>query len=386
MNEQEKWSRNWELSQASFPKDGLFFVQEPFLREVAEVSRLRAEARPAFFASGKLIRENESLARLAWHCHWLAHLATKEEQGGISPYPSDLGADALLGCTFFSGIVAMAALPRIKAYYLERGIPMSVLSDSALALDIWTERYFDKYGVWGCDHGAWIVQHTIPSLFRLGRLEFQFGTFRSSGFTFCKNRQTGELIPLAPPDLPVADGGYFAQPDQKADFTTSLEKSEEAITGYPALPNGRLAYQPRTLNLADWEIAFSEGDKMINVHIPACAPLAYEATRDSFRICREFFATYYPGFDYKGFQCGSWLLDSSFPRFLPPESNIVRFQSLFRLFPAPGGNDYQHRERAFGDPKLPLDQVPQKTSLQRILKREMLNGFRFRTGYGIIMR
>ena len=383
---QEKWSHNWALSQASFPKNGLFFAQEDYLREVAEISRLRAEARPAFFASGKLIREHEPLARLAWHCHWLAHLATKEEAGGVSAFPSSLDAGALLGCTFFSGIVAMAAYPRIKAYYAERDIPMSVLSDSALALDIWSENYFAKYGVWGCDHGSWLIQHTIPTLFRLGRLEFQFGAFRSSGYTFCRNKKSGELALLAPPELPVADGGYFAQADQKADFTTTLVKTEESVTGYPALPNGRLAYQPCTLSLSDWELPFADGDKVINVHIPACAPLEYERTRDSFRICRDFFATYFPGYEYKGFQCGSWLLDSSFPRFLPPESNIVRFQSLFRLFPAPAGNDWQHRERVFGNPELPLDQVPQKTSLQKILKREMLKGFRFRGGFGFIPR
>ena len=61
---QENWSRNWELSQASFPKEGVFFAQEAFLREVAEVSRLRPEARPALFASGQQIRENEALSRL----------------------------------------------------------------------------------------------------------------------------------------------------------------------------------------------------------------------------------------------------------------------------------------------------------------------------------
>ena len=383
---QENWSRNWELSQASFPQKGIFFVHEEFLREVADISRLRPEARPALFASGKQIRESEPLSRLAWHCHWLAHLATAEERGDASPYLHDPKANAPLGCTFFSGIIAMAALPRIKAYYLERDIPMSVLSDSALALDIWAEDYFTKHGVWGCDHATWVLQHTVPTLFRLGRLEFQFGAFRSNGFSFYRNRKSGELAILAPPDLPVADGGYFAQPDQPPDFTTTLVSTDTSVTGHQVQPNGQLASQPVTLNLTEWEVAFTEGDKMINVHIPACAPLEFTLTRDSFRICREFFAKYFPGFAYKGFQCGSWLLDSSFPKFLPETSNIVRFQSLFHLFPAPKANDWQHRERVFGNPELPLEQVPQKTSLQRILKREMLNGFRFRSGLGLIPR
>ena len=94
---QENWSRNWELSQASFPTDGVFFVQEEFLREVADITRLRPEARPAFFDSGRRIRENEALSRLAWHCHWLAHLANSEERGDVSPYSHDPKANAPLG-------------------------------------------------------------------------------------------------------------------------------------------------------------------------------------------------------------------------------------------------------------------------------------------------
>ena len=85
-------------------------------------------------------------------------------------------------------------------------------------------------------------------------------------------------------------------------------------------------------------------------------------------------------FHFKGFACGSWLLDPTLQDFLPKTSNIVRFQSLFNLYPSPDGNDWQTRERVFGDPDLPLDKVPLKTSLQRIVHDQILNGHRFRSG------
>ena len=95
---------------------------------------------------------------------------------------------------------------------------------------------------------------------------------------------------------------------------------------------------------------------------------------------RDFFPRYCPEFRFKGFACGSWLLDPTLQDFLPKTSNIVRFQSLFNLYPSPDGNDWQTRERVFGDPDLPLDKVPLKTSLQRIVHDQILNGHRFRSG------
>ncbi len=380
----EEWGRGWDDSQKSYPEDGVYFLQEEYLREIADVTRLRAEARPAFFESGEKMRNSEALSRLAWHGHWLAHLTKREERNGVPFHSNDPSSRAPEGCTFFMGIVIMADLPRLKAYYQSRGISFSILSDTMTSFDVWAEDYHDHKGVWGCDH-VWVCQGIIPNLFRLGRLEFQFAEYHGT-FTVYRRKGARTLVVFAPDGAKITDSGYFCQKDQSPDFIATLKEDANSITGYPANPDGRFAYEPVTLDFAEWEPAFVAGDPMLNVHIPAAAPLEGELTTRSFDMAREFFAKYFPLFKFKGFQCGSWLLDSSLPNFIPETSNIVQFQRNFTLFPQSDGTEWQTRERVFGDPDLPLDKVPQRTSLQRIVKQQILAGHRFRSGSGIILR
>ena len=367
----ETLAKTWEISQRSFPEHGLFFLQEDFLLDVIAQSGLRAEAVPAFLSDAARIRSSEALSRLAWHCHWMLHVASNELKKNGAPFTF-----APNGCTFFPGIVCAAAMPELRAFYLQRGIPLSILRDSATVLDIWAQDYYEKHGKWGviC---PWINQAFSHNLFRLHRLEFQFGVY-DSPFKIYKNTSTGETCALAPDGENVADDGFFCQPDQATAFTTQFIETPSAVTGHPALPNGRLASQFVTLDTAVWKPLFTPGAPMVHVHIPAIAPLTYAECKAGLEQAREFFPKYFPEFDFQGFITTSWLFDPTLQELLPPTSNIVRFQSLFHLYPKIGANAWQIRERVFGNPDLPLDQVPLKTSLQRIVHDKILAGHRFR--------
>ena len=41
---------------------------------------------------------------------------------------------------------------------------------------------------------------------------------------------------------------------------------------------------------------------------------------------------HFPDDKYKGYMCGSWLLDPDFRLVLGPDSNIVRFRNRYRLY------------------------------------------------------
>ena len=74
-----------------------------------------------------------------------------------------------------------------------------------------------------------------------------------------------------------------------------------------------------------------KGAPVIEVHIPEGEPLSHEACLNSIDMARDFFARYYPEFDYSLFTCHSWLLDASLGEFLPPHSNILKFANLFKI-------------------------------------------------------
>ncbi len=77
------------------------------------------------------------------------------------------------------------------------------------------------------------------------------------------------------------------------------------------------------------EIGVSEGDPVLEMHIPRGGKLAMEACEASIRQAAAFFARFFPDFPYKGITCWSWLLDDSLRNYLPETSSIIRFGNLF---------------------------------------------------------
>ena len=99
----EQIAQTWEISQRSFPKDGVYFLQEEYLADIIAQTGLRAAAVPTFMDNAAKIRNSEALSRLAWHCHWMLHIASNELKKKGAPYvlarvSRDAHAQFLLSC------------------------------------------------------------------------------------------------------------------------------------------------------------------------------------------------------------------------------------------------------------------------------------------------
>lgn len=70
---------------------------------------------------------------------------------------------------------------------------------------------------------------------------------------------------------------------------------------------------------------------ILEIHIPAKDSLDFEACKASIAAARVFYKTYYPESKFEKITCHSWLLDSTLKNFLPQDSNILKFQSLFNI-------------------------------------------------------
>jgi predicted TIM-barrel fold metal-dependent hydrolase len=72
-----------------------------------------------------------------------------------------------------------------------------------------------------------------------------------------------------------------------------------------------------------------KGDAVLEIHIPEGEKLTKEDCESSITQAKEFFAKYFPDFDYKVFTCHSWLLDDTLKEYLPSSSNILQFGDMF---------------------------------------------------------
>ncbi len=234
------------------------------------------------------------------------------------PLPSHLGAFGRL----FYMYVFLATLPAIRQWHHERGIADDVswatLADLGEHIAI-HRRIFGEASL----APDWLTLHFGGKIYRLGRLQFE--RWRLS------------------PRWPIYSDGV-------SDTIPMLKPSPGALA--------------------------------LSVHIPesggALDPVACD---ESFARAREFFSHHFPEEPYNFARCSSWLLDPQFAAYLPPTSNIVRFQRRFQLIPG-GFDDEIVIKFVFRRIAPSLDELPQRTTLERAIVKHLRDGKRWQVRSG----
>lgn len=232
------------------------------------------------------------------------------------PFPATAGA---LG-RYFHVYVFVAALPYVRAYHRERGVPEEVSRRTLADLGRHVAVHRRRLGTGGLLFPWWIALHFHGELFQLGRLQFQRARL---------GQRTGRAIAAA-------------------------------------------------------GLGLGPGDHCLSLHIPDFrGPLSPSACDRSLALAREFFARHYPDERYEVALCHSWLLDAQLKRYLPAESNIVRFQERFEIaYEESSPDDGVPVGFVFGDPELPVEGLPRRNSVERAVGDHLRAGGHWYGGHG----
>jgi len=135
----------------------------------------------------------------------------------------------------------------------------------------------------------------------------------------------------------------------------------------------------------EYELVTQDGEPVISLHIPTDADLRPEILRPSISDGLREFCRIFPDYAEKKVYCHTWLLSGQLKAFLPEDSNILRFQELFdiRQDEVPGNDVLLW---VFKNPRLPKEDYPENTSLQRKLKQFFLEGGQFLEGRGYLKK
>ncbi|MEU6394908.1 acyltransferase domain-containing protein [Streptomyces sp. NPDC046939] len=242
-----------------------------------------------------------------------------DEPGGGTGLPLFPAAAGAMG-RCFAVFVFAAALPRTRALHRERGIPADVSRRTLADLGRNLAVHRRRFGTTGLSVPWWPTRHFRGELYQLGRLQFE---------RWRLGRRTGERL---------ASAGAGVGP----------------------------------------------GDLVLGVHIPDFrGPMTPEACDDSVARARAFFARHYPEDGARIAVCHSWLLDPQLRRYLPAESNIVRFQDRFRLaYVAKEAEDSTPVAFVFGGTETPRELLPRRTSVQRAVLDHLDAGGHWYSGQG----
>jgi hypothetical protein len=333
------------------------------------------------------ITADADLTRLAWHCHYRLFRSKSFSRSEARHWrmPTDfLGDDA--GAFYL--LVALSGVPTAREFHQSRNVPQSVALDTYSDTSLWAQDYFAYHGTWGLEPWIlpWLFGHLCGDLYRLGRLQFVQRTFRQKLHAF-RHRATREVIALSADEVRYRSDGQLdgtgGEFDPENGWTARLLVDEKQVVGTPIHPGGYALKQEVTLSLDEWERILSPSEPILEIHIPAGSRMDFDACGDSLRQAIDFFPRYFPDRPFKGFCCTSWLLNTQFEDWLSDDSNMLRFQREFYLFPIYSGGRSGF-DRIFGRNVDDPAAAPRATQLQRVILAHLEAGGYLRNGGALL--
>lgn len=386
----ESWKRNYADAVECRPME-INFLQENHLDKIGK--RILLSEKNALFIREAMetIRTNEQLQLLAWLWHYILYLRVDPAREKLTDWPAPTGsfdADKKLEGVF-PAVVLLSGYDRLERMHNERHIPEHIILDSLASLDSCMNAYRNRSGHPGLGmfYFQWMQLYFNAKLYRIGRLNFEMRAFANPIKVF-QNIHDGTIVALSDDGVKYRGDGLVEGTndifDESGGWEATFTETMAHYQGYPIHKDGYVLKNQVVLNKMDWRKTLSPGDPVISIHIPGKGPFTYDICRDSFIRARDFFAAYYADLPYNAMYCVSWLLDPQLQQLLDESSNLVQFMKWFHLFPVKS-NDSGLYFFVFKCEKGNIDELPEKTSLQRKLKQFMKSGGHMHNGGGFIL-
>ncbi|MBS5523362.1 MAG: DUF5596 domain-containing protein [Clostridiales bacterium] len=148
----------------------------------------------------------------------------------------------------------------------------------------------------------------------------------------------------------------------------------------------QLSLQLFRLGELEYEKCIENKESKISIHIPSDADLSREKCRESLKLAVKFFSyekehrlpfnedgELAADFSAAPYICESWLLSPALKILLPRTSKIIKFQEMFEICSV-NEKDMSFMEWVYKRRDIPLEALPENTSLQRNMKRFLLSG------------
>ncbi len=314
-----------------------------------------------------------------------------EWQREWAPLPFDTAVQAQMGerTSLFYLLAHLSALPFSWQTYQKLDISMEIFKATMLDFRFYMEDYYDLHGHWGYAQFAWIWRHLACELFRLGRMQYMLAPFEGgvTAFRYRSSQGAGPAplpspLLLADPRQPLRPDGYAwgagqsdeeKTPEGAGSWRPTFLVTPNGWSGYPVLPDGRVQKPPVWLPATQWDIILRKGDMVLDLHIPRKDPLNAETCSASYAQAMEFFGRVFPTRPFKALYCHTWMFTPQLQQFLSPESNLVKFQREFYLYPFAGNVGFLWTF-VFGEKYPDRQTAPRDTSLRRAVLDWLENG------------
>ena len=377
----EKWPKRWEEffeeAVTDFEENGCELLNPEYYDNLHNKYGILNEFLECYKLAAKEIAKDKNLS-IYLHL-WKRAMKDRDKiMSDVYSYSLPAVPEGLdeIAVNMLCGLAICSGAEYCHSILTKRNIPKDMADHIMNTPEGGVRRYFERNsGKYGYSLFNWFQLAIDAKLYNINRLEIEVNCPFEFNVRVYGNEK-GEYVTLAD-GLDVHESGhilgtlYFE--DDKNSWRADITEDDKCICGYAFREDTLLKKELIKLNKNEWKELLRKDDPVVNLHIPASGKFTPEIVDESLKDIKEFLKKYYPDYKYKAFACCSWFLDPQNELLLKKDSNILHFAKRFTRFTH---KDWGKSAFSFvyqmDNPV--IEDLPEKTSLQRAMKKHFLSG------------
>ena len=284
-------------------------------------------------------------------------------------------------------LVLIREVPEMVARYERRGFDEAQIKKNLenIRINIWVHEITQGVVALSKNLYGWLTNYTKALIFDHKGFNYQVTTWSTNAIVI-KSEVTGEREVVMLAGRFHKNGlvlGSAGATDEDGAFDAAFYEDDEIIKGRKT-KNGRVQAERSSFDKREWKVVLRPGDDVVSLHIPRKTNLDPDSVSESLREGLEIARRLYPEHDFKCVVCLSWLMEPALAEILGPDAKLTGFTTRFTKHPLmdSGKNCLGY---VWPGEKCPVEELSEKTSLQRGIKKLMLEGDFIRSYAGIIV-
>ena len=357
---------------------------EAFITALHEKYDLFGEYYDVVMAGARDLKEKEDLLTWGKLAYAYCKDATRHE-ASLMPMPPSDGSPA---GDMLPVLALTREVPEVAKRYADRGFSEAQIKKNLenIRINMWVNQL--AKGRISLYQGlySWLAYYTKALIFDHKGFNYQ-PTGWPPRAKVLKNKKSGEYVILMEDGRFTKDGlvlGSAGATDESGAFEAAFAEDEDAFYGCVS-EGGYVLPTRKRFEKTEWEVVLQYGDYVVNLHIPrnTCLDPAYitESFKEGLALAKK----HYPELAPKCIVCTSWLIDPQLVKILGPDAKLSGFNGRFLKHPIKDPTGTGCIGFIWPGESGPVSEYSEKTSLQRGVKKLMLEGDFIRTTTGVLV-